>query len=120
MQTTIFVIITILANAFANIFLKMGADRLPPLAGGNLVQNAIKFISSPYILIGALLFATNFPMYNIVLQRLKLSIAFPLVTTTAFALTVVISVFFFKEALSAAQYGGLLLLAVAIWLIAAR
>lgn len=118
MQTAFFLIITILANAFANIFLKIGADRLPPLISGNIAANALAFVKSPWIILGALLFITNFPLYNVVLQRMKLAIAFPVITTSAFALTIIISILFLKESLTAQQFVGLLLLAVALWLVA--
>ncbi|KKU73364.1 MAG: Cation/cationic drug transporter [Parcubacteria group bacterium GW2011_GWA2_47_26] len=118
MQTAIILIITILSNAFANIFIKFGTQRLPPLEVKNILGNLGKIVGNPWILLGALLFMLNFPLYSLLLQRLKLAVAYPLITTAAFAVVLIISVFLFRESLSPPQYIGLILLIVAIWLLA--
>lgn len=119
MQTAILVILSIAANALANVFLKIGADRLPVL---NMASGAsyLKVFTSPWILLGALLFITNFPIYNMLLQRMKLSVAFPLVTTCAFAGAIIVSAVFLKEKLILPQYLGLGLLVISLWLISGR
>lgn len=118
MSTAVILVITILANAFANVFIKFGTQKLPPLTAGNLAGNLGKILSNPWILLGALLFVTNFPLYNLLLQRMKLSIAFPLITSSAFAVAVVVSVFVFHESLRAPHYVGLVLLVTALWFLA--
>ena len=118
MQTAIILIITILANAFANVFLKLGTQKLPALDPKNLIANLPKLLSNPWIVLGALLFVTNFPLYNMLLQRMKLAIAFPLITSSAFAVALLVSVFVFHEGLRAPHYAGLGLLIAAIWLMA--
>ncbi|OGL65593.1 hypothetical protein A3B21_03465 [Candidatus Uhrbacteria bacterium RIFCSPLOWO2_01_FULL_47_24] len=117
-QTAIILIITILANAFANVFLKLGTQKLPALDLKNLIANLPKILSNPWILLGAVLFITNFPLYNLLLQRMKLSIAFPLITSSAFAVAVIVSYFVFHEGLRAPHYIGLGLLVIALWLLA--
>lgn len=118
MQTAIIVIVTILMNALANVFLKFGTQKLPALTAGNLVENFTRIFTNVWILLGAFLFVANFPLYNLILQRMKLSIAFPLITSSAFAVTLLVSVFIFHESLRATQYAGLGLLVIALWLLA--
>lgn len=118
MQTTIILLLTILANALANVFLKLGTQKLPPLTVGNLVANMPKIFSNVWILLGVFLFVTNFPLYNLILQKMKLSVAFPLITSSAFAVAVVVSVFVFHESLRAPHYAGLVLLVIALWFLA--
>lgn len=118
MQTGIILIFTILANAFANVFIKLGTQKLPALTAGNLVGNLGKILSNPWIMLGAFLFVTNFPLYNLILQRMKLSVAFPLITSSAFAVAILVSVFVFHEGLRAPHYAGLGLLVIALWLLA--
>ena len=117
-QTAVILMLTILTNAFANVFLKLGTQNLPVLAPANLLQNLGKIVTNGWIMLGALLFVTNFPLYNLLLQRMKLSIAFPLITSSAFAVAVIVSVFVFHEPLKAPHYVGLILLVVALWLLA--
>ena len=114
MQTFIILVITILTNAFANIFLKIGTQKLPALD----FKNMGKLLSNPWILLGAFLFIVNFPLYNMILQRMKLSIAFPLITSTAFAVAIIVSIFIFHEGLKTPHYVGLVLLIIALWLLA--
>ena len=106
--------LTVLMNAFANVFIKLGTQKLPALDA----QNLWKILGNGWIMLGALLFASNFPLYNMVLQRMKLSIAFPLITTSAFAVALIVSVFVFHESLRVPQYVGLVLLIIGIWLLA--
>lgn len=119
MPTVLLIILTILANALANVFLKIGADSLRPQTNGPLLDGFLALVRNPWVLLGAFLFVTNFPLYNILLQRVRLAIAYPLVTTAAFALTIIISALFLKERLMVGQYVGLALLSIAIWLMAA-
>src|SRR3989338_3078861 len=114
MQTSVIVMLTVLMNAFANVFIKLGTQKLPALDA----QNLWKILGNGWIMLGALLFASNFPLYNMVLQRMKLSIAFPLITTSAFAVALIIAVFVFHESLRVPQYVGLGLLIIGIWLLA--
>lgn len=118
MSTTVILIITIAANAFANVFIKLGTQRLPALEPANLIQNLGKIVTNGWIMLGALLFVTNFPLYNLILQRMKLSVAFPVITSSAFAVAVVVSVFVFDEGLRAPHYIGLALIILALWLLA--
>lgn len=118
MQTTIILILTILANAFANVFIKLGTQKLPALTAGNLAGNLGKIITNGWIMLGWILLVTNFPLYNLLLQRMKLSIAFPLIMTSAFAVTILVSVFVFHESLRTPQYAGLVLLVAALWFLA--
>ncbi len=118
MQTAIILIVTIVMNACANVFLKLGTQKLPALTAGNLVGNLPKIFTNVWILAGMLLFVANFPLYNLVLQRMKLSIAYPLIATSAFAVALVVSFFVFHESLRVPQYVGLGLLVIALWLLA--
>ena len=68
-------------------------------------------------MLGALLFVTNFPIYNLLLQRMKLAIAYPLMTSSAFAVAILVSVLVFHEGLRAPQYVGLVFLVIALWLL---
>lgn len=118
MQTAVILIITVLANALANVFIKLGVQKLPALQAANLIPNLGKIFTNVWILAGAFLFVTNFPLYNLLLQRMRLAIAYPLITSLAFAVAVLAAVFIFHEGLRAPHYVGLALLVIAVWLLA--
>lgn len=114
MQTIIVLILNVIVGALANVFLKIGTMRLPDLTYSNI----IKIVGSPFIIFGVLLFILNFPLYSFVLQKMKLGVAFPLVTSLTFIMVVLISAFYFKEWLNWIQYLGLILLITGLWLLA--
>lgn len=108
------IVINIILGALANILLKIGSMRLPPLT----VANFWKITISPIIIIGIVLFILNFPLYSLILQKMKLAIAFPLITSLTFLAATIIAVVYLKEGLSPWQYMGIVVLAIGLWLLA--
>lgn len=114
MRIAIILILNIIVGAVANVFLKKGSLALPPLT----LTNWWKIIASPWIVIGVILFIINFPLYSVILQKMKLAIAFPLITSLTFVMVVLISLLILKESLTIAQYIGIVILIVGIWFLA--
>lgn len=114
MPTFLVLLLNVFVGGLANVFLKIGADRLPSLNFGS----SLKFFSDPFILLGILLFTINFPLYGLALQRMKLGVAFPLVTSLTFVLVIVISAFYLKESFTLWQLFGVALLGIGLWLLA--
>lgn len=113
MQTAIFLILNVVVGALANVFLKIGSESW----AGSGVGGFLKVAVNRYFILGILLFVVNFPLYSFVLHKMKLSVAFPLVTALTFLLVVVISAVYFKESLSAVQYIAIVVLALGLWLL---
>lgn len=107
-------ILNVIVGALANAFLKVGTANW----GGSGMGGFLKVATNRYFILGILLFILNFPLYSFVLHRMKLAIAFPLVTTLTFLLVVLISAVYFKETLSFTQYAAIVVLAVGLWLLA--
>ncbi|NQU83939.1 MAG: hypothetical protein HQ536_04480 [Parcubacteria group bacterium] len=115
----IYVLLTlvILANAFANIFIKIGMNRLPILDWRNIWFSLGKVVTSPLVILGIFLLIISFPIFALVLQRMSLSIAYPALVVGAIVIVTIVSVIFLKENISLVQLGGILLVMVGIWLL---
>lgn len=101
--------IAIIAGALGNIFIKLGSKGIP--------STPLAMLTSPLVLIGIVLLVGSFPFYSMVLQKLPLSVGFPLVTSSSFLLVVVISYFFLKEPLTLINLFGILLLIAGLFLV---
>lgn len=118
MSTIIVLSLSVIIGALANVFLKIGAGRLPAFHLSHLSTYFSKIIANPLLVLGVVLFILNFPLYSFILQKMKLSIAFPLTTSLTILLVIFISIFYLKEGLNTIQYFGIVLLIVSLWLLA--
>ncbi|MEA3272295.1 MAG: hypothetical protein U9P90_01340 [Patescibacteria group bacterium] len=109
--------LVILANAFANIFIKIGMDNLPVLDWKNVWFSLGKILTSPFVVGGALLLIISFPIFGLVLQRMNLSIAYPALVIGAIVVVTLVSAIFLKESISLFQLGGIILVMVGVWLL---
>jgi len=108
-------------NATANLLLKFGIRRLGDglLAGGAL--HVIPRILGNYLLvIGLGCFAANVLLYMYALQRFQISVAYPIMVTTGFAIIVVVSGLYLQERLTFVQWIGVALILVGVFLVASR
>lgn len=110
-------IFTIFFNAFANILIKIGVNKIPAITAKNFFQSIPRILTNPYILLGILCLVVAFPSFNFVLQKINLSIAYPTLVVGVIVIATVFSFFFFKESISLAQFLGLVLILAGIWLL---
>lgn len=104
--------IAIVAGALGNILIKIGSR--------GLSDHPLAILSSPISLIGIVVLIASFPFYSQVLQKLPLSTAFPLVTSSSFILAALVSYFFLKEPLTAMNFFGMLLVIAGLFLVAQK
>lgn len=109
-------------NATANLLLKFAARDLGPtqdlLADG--WGHAIKAMAGcPRLILGILFFALNVPLYFLALQKLKVSLAYPIMIGGAFAIIVTVASFSgLNEQLSAFQWLGVGIVLIGVILVA--
>lgn len=102
-------------NATANVLLKVGAARLGDPGAPDLIG---RVLTNPQLVGGVVLFALNVVFYITALTRLNLSIAYPIMVAGGMVIVVGASVLQLREAVSAPQMLGLLLLVAGIVLVA--
>ena len=123
MKSTVFIvfILAIVLNAAANILikastLKKSGEELPVGLTGYIME-----MINPLFITGILSFGFALIAYRFVLGNgMKLSIGYPIMTTSGFAIVVLASWIFFKESLHPVQWVGIGLLALGLWLVASK
>lgn len=115
MQLIIAFVIAVLMNAVATVLIKIGSAKLPAEFS---IKTIFEMIRNPHIWGGVLLYIGSFPPYIFIFKHLKVSIAYPIFASLAFAGTIVIAFIFLKESLTIWQIFGLVLLVGGIFLLA--
>jgi small multidrug resistance pump len=98
---------TVITNVIGTIFIKLGSSKI---SGINLSWASIwNILSNWHILLGIALYAGSFPAYSYILQKMSVSVVYPIFTSLSFAGVILISVLFLKESLTLVQFAGLAL-----------
>ncbi len=116
MKIYFILIAALLFNAAANILMKQSANA----AGGKAASIAQKILSPSgvYFLIGLACFGMALIFYRWALESMNLSIAYPIMTALGYAIVILFSFFFFKEALNVKQVVGFVLILAGVFLVA--
>jgi small multidrug resistance pump len=113
----IVLICAIVFNAGANILLKLGMKDAGSLGKLGILKMIEIAITNIWVWLGLASFGIAFILYSIVLSRMKLSVAYPIMTSCGFVIVVIAAMFLFAEQLSLAKIGGIALIAAGIWVI---
>lgn len=100
---------SVLTSAVGTILIKIGSSKMPPIDLLSL-KGLWAIMSNWYIFVGIILYGLSFPAYSFVLQKMNVSIAYPLFQGIGFATIVILSLLFLKETLTLWQFVGLLLI----------
>lgn len=96
MRSWIFLFVTILLTAAANIFLKYSATRNSPPAQG-LWPTLLQMCTNIPLITGIGLLAIAVISYSLALRQLNLSIAYPIMTTSVVVIVAFFSTLLFAE-----------------------
>lgn len=109
--------LAVLLNALANITVKWAMRGESSLFAQGL-GTAVKSLATNYGLWGGVaLFGLAFVLYSLVLSRVNLSIAYPVMTSLGLVIISLVSILVFKEVITGVQAGGLLLIIIGVWLV---
>ncbi len=111
-------IIAITLNATANVLIKASALK----KDGSGVEGLIRgMVSNPFMILGVISFGLALVAYRYVLnQGIKVSAAYPVMTTAGYAIVILASKVFFGETLNFIQWIGIGLLIIGLWLISSQ
>ncbi len=107
----------IVFNAGANILLKLGMKNAGNLGELGIGRMIIAALTNVWVWLGLFSFGIAFVLYSIVLSKMKLSIAYPIMTSSGFVIVVIAAMFLFQEDLTLIKLGGIALIAAGIWVI---
>lgn len=110
--------LAIVFNALANIVLKWA---MRGQAGVNESgASIIKGLMTNYWAWGGIaLFGLAFVLYSVVLTKINLSVAYPVMTSMGLVIISIVSVLTFKEVITSWQLVGLILIIAGVWLVSA-
>lgn len=108
--------VAVAANTLGTILIKIGSSKISSI---NLSLGSIwSIMSNSHILAGIFFYAASFPAYSYILQKLNVSVAYPVFASAAFASVILVSSLFLKETLTILQISGLILIIGGIVLLA--
>jgi len=119
MQEWMFLGVALLLNAVANVLIKLGAKTDGALPDGcPFVARAVHFLNFPTLL-GIGLFSANIVAYRIALDRLHISVAYPVMVSGSLILITLAAVMVpgLQERVSARQLAGMALIMFGIWFV---
>lgn len=97
----------IIANTIGTILIKLGSSKISDITFS--FASLRNIISSWHILLGVAFYAASFPAYSYILQKMNVSVAYPMFTSMSFAGVILVSTLFLKEELAVMQFLGLAL-----------
>jgi multidrug transporter EmrE-like cation transporter len=116
-------VVALLLNATANLLMKFGMVRIER-AGGllrhGLLGGVLQILGSPLLLLGMVCFALNLGAYMFALQKLPISVAYPVMVTVGFAIIVIVAGLALGERLDPVQWLGVAAILLGVWLVASR
>lgn len=124
MQTFIIVVfcIAVFFNALANILMKASSLKdMETASQSHGIMGALLQLINPVFIGGLVCFGLALIGYRYVLGKgLKLSLAYPVFTSSGFIIVLILSAIFFKEKLTWIQWGGIAFIMIGVWLTAAN
>ena len=115
-RTVIILIIAIVFNALANILIKVGMLKAGKLES---ISVLIKYaLSQPFLYAGVVSFGLALVAYSIVLSKLNLSVAYPIMVSMGLIIVVLVSYFALKETINFLQITGFIFIITGVWMVA--
>ena len=113
-------IVSVFSNVTANILLKKGVTSFGGLTGqkAKLFFELTKAATSPFVILGIVLYGFSFLIWLRILSFNDLSRAYPIFATIVFLLTTAGSAIFLNESVSLLRFAGIAIMLVGIYLVA--
>jgi small multidrug resistance pump len=100
-------IFVIALNVCGHVFLKVGMNQVGPVGSRPTGQFALTAISNPYVLLGLAGYVSSVMGYIVVLSKTHLSVAYPILMSSGYALVVLVSFLWLREPFSAYKWLGI-------------
>ena len=117
MSNTILILLAIILNVCGHLFLKAGMNKIGAISVSQLVRNFTVIFTTPFIIMGLLSYVSSVAMYMVVLSRVNISYAYPLMMGLGYVLIVLFSWQIFAEPFSFFKWVGIVLILVGVFLL---
>jgi small multidrug resistance pump len=115
-------IAALILNATANLLIKASAMNSPQGAGamaGGVVAAIRGLLTNVPFIVGLICFGLNLVAYQYALQKLQISIAYPIMVTCGYVIIVIVAGMKMGERMVAVQWAGVALILLGVWLVSA-
>ncbi len=112
------IMLGVLLNATAQLLLKEGMRRIGhfTFAWANAIPIGLQAAMSPFILAGLFSYAVSVVVWMLVLSRVEVSFAYPMLSV-GYIVTAIASYYLFHEDLSASRIAGIVVIIAGVFLI---
>jgi multidrug transporter EmrE-like cation transporter len=117
MSVLILMFSAIVLNVCGHLFLKAGMNRVGAISLDQLVVSFGNIFSTPFVILGLLSYVSSVAMYMVVLSRVDISYAYPLMMGLGYVLIVLFSWQIFAEPFSACKWIGIFLILIGVSLL---
>ena len=124
MKYAVALVVALLLNAAANLMIKFGMKGMDQqLAGAGMMDGGViglvrLVLDNWILLVGLVCFGLNVVFYAFAMQKLPISVAYPIMVTTGFAIIVAVAGFMLNERLSVIQWVGVVTILIGVVLVA--
>lgn len=117
MSQWILILSAILLNVCGHLFLKAGMNRIGAISLDQLVFSFTNIFSTPFVLLGLFSYVSSVAMYMVVLSKVDVSYAYPLMMGLGYSLIVLFSWQIFGEPFSSFKWTGIALILAGVFLL---
>lgn len=119
MSSTALILFAVITNVSAQLLLKRGTLELGKvnLTASLLPDLFFRAIQNIWLITGLVSFGLSFAVWILILSKIQLNIAYPIITALNFSFITVSSVFLFKENISQLQIIGIAIILLGIFLV---
>lgn len=116
-RNLLLIIVSVLLNAFAQLFIRKGMLLIGSLNLNlqNLIALCFKILTNVFLLSGMICYAVSILLWMVVLSRVNVSIAYPLLSI-GYIVTAIMAYFLFGEALTLQKIVGIVVICIGVWL----
>lgn len=117
MKDYILLFFNVLLTVMGQILLKQGVSKVGAINFRELVPKLTQVILNPYVIGGISIYGFTTFVWLVILSRVKLSIAYPMLSL-GYVLTIPFSWLFFKESIPRVRIIGAIIICIGVYLVA--
>ena len=120
MTRYLIMLFVVVFNVCGHVFLKAGMNQIGAIGPGALMTNFTRIFTNLPVLFGLFCYVSSVAGYMVLLSKIDISVAYPVVTSLAYAAIVLVSLFVFKEPFTTIKWLGLALILFGVLLVGAK
>ncbi len=117
MPVMILMFLAIVLNVCGHLFLKAGMNKLGAISVDQLVVGFTRIFTTPFVILGLVSYVSSVAMYMVVLSKVDVSYAYPLMMGVGYVMIVLFSWQIFGEPFSTFKWLGIVLVLIGVSLL---